>query len=125
MEKEDFKEFFIKLESVVCDNNSVDCWSVRKEEDDGDKIERLRHQMSALLMNTDESHPTDCYIQIGESESFGLNSLELPVISGVFQQPSEGTIWFQLYGAEEPIEFDDLSYEDLKNIYEELHNNYK
>lgn len=80
------------------------------------KREDLRHKLSAILMDTDEQHPLECNILIGESEALGLGSLELPLVTSVFQQPSEGIIWFNIYGCIYPIEFDDMNLEDIINI---------
>lgn len=78
--------------------------------------EKLRRRLSAILMDTDEQHPLECNILIGESEAQGLSSLELPLVTSVFQQPSEGIIWFNIYGCKDPIEFDDMNLEDIINI---------
>lgn len=79
-------------------------------------IEEIRHKLSALLMDTDEAHPLQCYIAIGEEEAMGLSSLQIPHVISMFQQPSEGIIWFNLEGVEEPIEFDDMFESDLITI---------
>ena len=78
--------------------------------------EDLRHKLSAILMDTDEQHSLECNVLIGESEAQGLSSLELPLVTSVFQQPSEGIIWFNIYGCKNPIEFDDMNLEDIINI---------
>ena len=80
------------------------------------KREDLRHKLSAILMDTDEQHPLECNVLIGESKAQGLSSLELPLVTSVFQQPSEGIIWFNIYGCKYPIEFDDMNLEDIINI---------
>lgn len=80
------------------------------------KREDLRHKLSAILMDTDEQHPLECNILIGESEAQGLSSLELPLVTSIFQQPSEGIIWFNIYGCKNPIEFDNMNLEDIINI---------
>ena len=78
--------------------------------------EEMRHKLSAILMDTCEEKPMMCNIIIGESEAMGLSSLELPVVKSMFQQPSEGIIWFNIDGCEEPIEFDDMPLEDIEDI---------
>lgn len=80
------------------------------------KREYLRHKLSAILMDTDEQHPMECNVLIGESEAQGLSSLELPVVISAFQQSSEGIIWFNIEGCKDPIEFDDTNLEDIINI---------
>jgi hypothetical protein len=76
---------------------------------DEDEFELLRRNMSTLLIHTDEKHPIQCEIQIGEG-----------CVSEVFMQPDEGIIWFKIEGADDLIEFDDMSIEDLIHIYHEL-----
>lgn len=71
-------------------------------------------------MDTDEQHPIQCNITIGEEEAVGISSLEMPVVIGAFQLPSEGIIYFQIEGMKEPIEFDDLHTSDLCKILKEL-----
>lgn len=78
--------------------------------------EKLRRRLSAILMDTDEQHPMECNVLIGESEAQGLSSLELPVVVSVFQQPSEGIIWFNIYGCKDSIEFDDMNLEDIVKV---------
>jgi len=78
--------------------------------------EELRRKLSAILMDTDEQHPMECNVLIGESEAQGLSSLELPVVISAFQQPSEGIIWFNIEYCKDPIEFDDMNLEDIINI---------
>lgn len=80
-------------------------------------IEHIRHCLSALLINTDENHPLECDIVIGEGKAQGLSTLEMPHIISMFQLPSEGIIYFNIEGSKEPIEFDSLSKNDLLNIY--------
>ena len=84
------------------------------------ELETIRRKLSALLIHTDEKHPIECDIQIGESESMGLSTLLLPVVTAVFMQPDEGIIWFKIEGAHELMEFDDMSIDDLIHIYQEL-----
>lgn len=84
------------------------------------KLEELRRKFSALLMNTNEAHPIECYIQIGEEEAVGLGSLELPTITEIFQEPKEGIIWLRMEGVKDLMEFDDFKMKDLEIIYNEL-----
>lgn len=78
--------------------------------------ENIRRKLSAILMDTKEEHPLDCNILIGQDEVFGLSSLQMPKIIRLFQQPSEGIIWAVIEGYEQPVEFDDLTDDDVKNI---------
>lgn len=82
--------------------------------------EQLRHKLSAILMDTDEQHPIECNITIGEEEAMGISSLELPTIISAFQLPSEGIIYFNIEGLKEPIEFDDIHKKDLIKILNAL-----
>lgn len=70
--------------------------------------EELRHNLSLLLMDTNITNPVNCDIIIGEKEAIGLSSLEMPKIVSIFQEPSEGIIWFQIEGIDELKEFDDI-----------------
>lgn len=70
--------------------------------------EELRHKLSLLLMDTNITNPVNCDIIIGEEEAIGLSSLEMPRIVSIFQEPSEGIIWFQIEGIDELKEFDDI-----------------
>ena len=85
------------------------------------QFEDVRHELSALVMDTTEDEPFQCEITIGEDEAQGLSTLELPVITGVFQD-CYAQIWFNVYGMEEPMEFDDLSLDDVKEILNEVKN---
>ena len=85
--------------------------------------EDIRHKMSALLMDTDESNQMECKIQIEPSESCGLSTLHMPIIDHCYQMPCEGTLWFHVDGCVENegyINFDDIDTHDLKTILEKL-----
>ena len=77
-------------------------------------LEQIRRKMSALLMDTCEENPLECYIQIGEDQ--GLSSLDLPTITSIFQHPTEGIIYFNIEGCKYPFEFDEILPEDLEYI---------
>ena len=85
------------------------------------EFEDIRHELSALVMDTDEEHPVQCEVTIGEDEAQGLSSLELPLVVGVFQD-CYAQIWVNIYGMDEPMEFDDLPLNDVKNILDEVKN---
>lgn len=84
--------------------------------------ENLRHKFSALLMHTDENNPLSCNVLL-DDEAFGLSTLQIPKCVGVFQESKEGIIWFIMEDCKEPIEFDDISFGDLINIYNTLSGN--
>lgn len=86
------------------------------------KREQLRRSLSAILMDTSEESPMACRITIGECEAVGLSSLELPTVVSAFQLPAEGIIYFWLEGVAEPVEFDDMTMNDLLTIWGELSN---
>lgn len=84
------------------------------------KREQIRRKLSALLMHTDEQHPMECRYVVGNAEACGLSTLEMPTITSMFQEPSEGIIWFQFEGEQEPREFDDMIRSDLNELLEGL-----
>lgn len=88
---------------------------------DSDDITResIRHTMSALLVNTSEEKPLTCSVRIGEDEAQGLSSLELPEVVSCFQAP-DGTLWVNIYGCSELMEFDDIQTSDLQKILSEI-----
>lgn len=95
-----------------------DCWF-----DDDDIVrEGLRHAISPILNGTTEENPMPLNAVIGEGEAQGLSGLELPVVVSAFEVEGEGTIWFNIDGCAEPMNFDDLDTSDLKIILDELLN---
>lgn len=74
---------------------------------------QLRKKFSALLMDTSEEKPLECNIPF--EDSYGLSTLELPTVVSMFQIP-EGIIYFQIEGVQYPMEFDEFSVEDLREI---------
>lgn len=91
---------------------------------DGDEIVRegLRHAISPVLNGTTEENPMPLNAVIGEGEAQGLSGLELPEVISAFEVEGEGTIWFNIDGCAEPMNFDDLDTSDLKIIWYELLN---
>ena len=99
---------------------------------DEEDIERegIRHRISLLLYGTDEEHPMECDVVVGEEEAQGLSTLLLPHVIKCFQVPGDGTIWFHIHGhithnpdgtSEEVwTNFDDFSTSDLRAILEGL-----
>lgn len=108
-----YEDITIKQEDLITDENYVSPFHKMN-------IEQIRYRMSAVLSETDEEHPLSCNITIGASscEGLGYHENELPVVFGAFQQPVEGIIWFNIFGLSEPVEFDDLSEDDLLFILE-------
>ena len=83
--------------------------------------EHIRHQLSPLLVDTDEQHPKmlSWHVLVGERDACGLSTLELPRVTGAFHDP-EARIWFTLEGCDEPMNFDNLETGDLFNLLEEF-----
>lgn len=105
----------------ICD----DCQCLFTEEDA--EREDIRHKVSAILMDTDEQHPIECDITVGEHKAQGLSSLELPNIVKCFQMPNDGTLWFHEEGAVESdlktekwTVFDDYDIYDQREILKGL-----
>jgi hypothetical protein len=80
--------------------------------------EQLRKKFSALLIDTSEDKPLECNIPFGDS--YGLSTLELPTVISMFQISTEGIIYFQIEGVQYPMEFDEFSVDDLKEILKSL-----
>lgn len=85
------------------------------------EFEDIRHQLSALIMDTTEENPLKCEVVVGEDDACGLSSLELPLVVGIFQD-CYACIWVNIYGMAEPMNFDDLTLNDVKEILDEVKN---
>jgi hypothetical protein len=83
------------------------------------EFEDVRHELSALIMDTTEEEPFSCEVTIGEDEAQGLSTLQMPLVVGVFQD-CYACIWVNIEGAEEPTNFDDLTLGDVKSILKEV-----
>ena len=83
-------------------------------------IESYRKILSKKLMDTNEKNQLKVYIPLENNESIGLSSLELPTVIGMWQHPSEGIIYFKFEGQNDYVEFDDMEFEDIKQIIKEL-----
>ena len=104
----------------------LDCHCLFDEED----IERenLRHEISHILIDTDEDNqfPISMPLYEDEPDTFGLSSLVLPWIESVYQIPGDGTIWFKMddttleTGDNRYMNFDDITIRDLQKILVEL-----
>lgn len=86
-------------------------------------IEAIRQNLSRILMDTNEDNKITCNI-ILEAEAMGLSDLEKTNIVSAWQEPTEGTIWFNIYGSNEEINLDDIALEDQVIIVNELNSNY-
>ena len=84
-----------------------------------DLREELRHLYSPLLMDTDEDNPMKCDIPL-ERNAFGISTLEMPHVTGVWQHPTEGWIFFNFDDNGCPCDFDDMDTQDLIDILNEL-----
>jgi len=69
----------------------------------------MRRTISALLMHTDEQHPLPVRITVPGYDDQGLSELEKPFIDRIFQEPSQGIIWYHLNGAKD---YDELEEDD-------------
>ena len=81
--------------------------------------EAIRMYLSRNLIDTNENKKLYCSICL-EGDAQGLSSLELPEVKSIWQDPEEGIIWLDIYGAEQPIELDDIYLEDQLLIVNEL-----
>lgn len=105
------------IEYYDCD----ECNTLYCEED----IERedLRHKISALLADTSEENPFICDFPVGEDcdENCGLSSLDLPWIEYAFQA-SDGMILVKFDDNRGLTDIDDISLENLRDIYNGIMN---
>ena len=86
-------------------------------------IEAIRQNLSRILMDTNEDSKITCNI-ILEAEAMGLSDLEKTNIVSAWQEPTEGTIWFNIYGSNEEINLDDIALDDQVKIVNELISKY-
>lgn len=77
----------------------------------------MLQQLKNLLIHHDVNNPLQCNIILGEEESFGLSSLQLPVIINIYMY--NNTIYLYLLG-DCIIELDDLDNQDILYIYNNL-----
>lgn len=83
-------------------------------------IEFYRKFLSKKLMDTNEENQLKVYIPLENDESFGLSTLQLPTVISIWQHPSEGIIYFKFEGQDDYVEFDDMKFEDIKQVIKEL-----
>ena len=83
--------------------------------------ESVRKYLSRILMNTSVENPLKTKICLVNSEAFGLSSLNFPWIYYMYQDLTEGIIYFGFDETDsEPVEFDAMLLEDLITICKEL-----
>ena len=82
-------------------------------------IEAIRQNLSRILMDTNENNKITCDIVL-ESAS----DLKKTNIVSAWQEPTEGTIWFNIYGSDEEINLDDIALDDQVIIVNELISKY-
>ena len=116
---------------VVIDGNNYHCTSCEYDftEDDYEH-ELLRQKIGCVCSGEEatEEKPIDCakdgaLLTIGDDGAQGLSELDKPRVMGVFQD-SEGIVWVNIEGIDEPQEVDMLSTSDLQNILNWLEENY-
>ena len=74
----------------------------------------LRHILSPILMDTDEDNPIKCDVPL-ERDAFGISTLEMPHVTGVWQDPTEGWIYFD-FDCGGPCDFDDMDIQDIIDV---------
>lgn len=80
---------------------------------------QLFEHISSFLDSTDEDNPLVCDITIGEDRFFGLSSLEMPTVTGIYKD--NYGIWFIIDDQTEcPTEFYDMFTDDLLLVLDEL-----
>ena len=83
--------------------------------------ESVRKYLSRILMHTSVENPLKTKICLVNSEAFGLSSLNFPWIYYMYQDLTEGIIYFGFDETDsEPVEFDAMLLEDLITICKEL-----
>lgn len=75
--------------------------------------EMIRKYLSRHLMDTDEDHPLKCEITVERDGSIGLSSLEMPVITAMYQDDM-GIIWCDEDGC--TFELDSYSIDEQMSI---------
>lgn len=78
----------------------------------------LRDYFSRLLMNHDEENPLEVKITIQPKEAFGLSSNDLPHLSEMWMNPTEGWITFCIDDV--ATDFDWMPTEELIQIANEI-----
>lgn len=79
--------------------------------------ESIRQYFSRLLMDTDAENPKQCWYILDTPESVGLSDALKPTLVSMYQDPSEGYIYFLFEGCEEYESFD---YYDISVLFDIL-----
>ena len=82
--------------------------------------ESIRQFFSRLLMDTNADNPKQCRITISTPEDMGLSELLKPTIIAMYQEPTDGVIYFLFEGCSDYEEFDNLDNDALMQIMEEI-----
>ena len=83
--------------------------------------EMLRNYFSRNLMDTNQDNIIKCEFPLDSEESFGLSTLQMPWVKGMWQHQSEGYIMFVFEGDDYELEMDDLSVYELIQILDHVH----
>ena len=82
--------------------------------------ESIRQFFSRLLMDTSADNPKQCRIIISTPEDMGLSELLKPTIIAMYQEPTDGVIYFLFEGCSDYEEFDNFDNDALMQIMEEI-----
>lgn len=82
--------------------------------------ESIRQFFSRLLMDTSADNPKQCRITISTPEDMGLSELLKPTIIAMYQEPTDGVIYFLFEGCSDYEEFDNIDNDALMQIMEEI-----
>ncbi len=88
--------------------------------DEDNLREMIRLRLSRMLMDTSEDNKLKCEIVLDTHECFGLSSLEMPWITSMWQEPTEGDIVFDIDDGRSVRYFDGLTTEELMLIINNL-----
>lgn len=86
-------------------------------------IEGCRHLLSRHLMDTSEDKPLTCDIQL-ETDAMGLSDNEKIHVEYMFQEPSEGIIYFKYRYYPYLTDIEEISLDVLLEICEWLEENH-
>lgn len=66
--------------------------------DENTMREMLRNYFSRNLTDTNQDNIIKCYFALEADEAFGLSTLQMPRVKGMWQHPSEGYIVLSFEG---------------------------
>ena len=90
---------------------------------DDDIRQMIRYYFSRHLMDTSVVNVTNVSIPFVTNDTFGLSTNDIPRITYMYQDPSEGYIVFVIENQTE-IDFDDIDTNTLINIMNEFDEKY-